>query len=338
MFFTTIIFTCCLAQDSKIYYQTAFKEISNMFENKDSLNFGKAVFLTENAWFEGQLIEDAFITYIKYYSYLSESIIKSGNIIYPEKDIAVASAQCGVFLFMTDTVAIDLGNEIFIHTPFQYNFDDFAGKEDWSNMFVTTLTQTKKGNCHSLPILYKLIMEELGEEAFLALAPNHMYIKVNNKRVGWYNIELTNGDFPTDAWLGASGYVHLDAIKNGIYMKALTDKESVALCLIDLAQGYERKFGIGDGEFIIKCCDTALVHFPKCINAMLLKAETKTALYRQTNDEKLFNEMEELYANIHDLGYRKMPENMYMNWLNSMGTMTTNHRMKSLIYNTDNQN
>ena len=43
-------------------------------------------------------------------------------------------------------------------------------------------------NCHSLPYLYKIIMDELGYEWHLALAPNHMYIKTNNKKVGWYNI------------------------------------------------------------------------------------------------------------------------------------------------------
>ena len=34
----------------------------------------------------------------------------------------------------------------------------------------------------------------------------------------------------------ASGYIHTDAIRNGVYMKALNDKESIALCLVDLAQ------------------------------------------------------------------------------------------------------
>ncbi len=182
-------------------------------------------------------------------------------------------------------------------------------------------------------------MEELGEEAFLAFAPNHMYIKVNNKRVGWYNIELTCGDFPTDAWLMASGYIHTDAIRNGIYMKALSTKETLSTCLIDLAQGYYYKYGYDDCSFILACCELALQHYPDYINALLLQAETYTYLYKSIEiaevKDEIFSKMTDLYSTIHDLGYRKMPENMYTNWLNSMGTMTTNHRMKSLLFNND---
>jgi hypothetical protein len=136
----------------------------------------------------------------------------------------------------------------------------------------------------------------------------------------------------------ASGYIHLDALKNGIYMDTLSLKQSVTLCLVDLAQGYQAKFGIQDGSFILQCCETALKYFPNYINALLLKAETLTALYRQSlalsnENKELFAQMNELYTHIHQLGYRKMPQSMYLNWLNSMGTQTTNHRMKSLLVN-----
>ena len=87
-----------------------------------------------------------------------------------------------------------------------------------------------------MPLLYKLIMDKLGEKCWLSLAPNHMYIKAWNKRAGWYNIELTCADFPTDAWLTASGYIHLDAIRNGIYMDTLSVQQSIALCLTDIVR------------------------------------------------------------------------------------------------------
>lgn len=174
-------------------------------------------------------------------------------------------------------------------------------------------------------------MDELGYKSHLALAPNHIYIKAHNKKVGWYNIELTCGDFPTDAWYAASGYIHTDAIRNGIYMRALTDKETVSMSLIDLAQGYQAKFGIRDGSFIIKCCNTALKHFPKYINAMLLKAEILTELYRESNDKELFSQMTELYTQIHKLGYRKMPQQMYVNWLNSLNIKDRNQGIKAIM-------
>ena len=80
-------------------------------------------------------------------------------------------------------------------------------------MFVSTLMVTCKGNCHSLPLFYKLLTEELGEKSWLALAPNHAYIKLHNQADGWYNVELTSGQFPTDVWIKASGYIHTDVFE-----------------------------------------------------------------------------------------------------------------------------
>jgi len=337
-FLISFAFFCnvCISQNTEQLYQNVFKSINNLLVESSQSYFNKAVFLSENAYFDNQLNEDAFNNAINIFSSICRGIIQSGNIIYPESDSLKAAAQCAVFVFMTDSIPVMTNQGVQIHTPFAYNFDDFSGQKDWSSMFVSTLMQTKKGNCHSMPYLYKMIMDELGQPAYLALAPNHIYIKAQNKRVGWYNIELTCGDFPTDAWLMASGYIHTDALRNGIYMDTLSQKQSVSLCLVDLAQGYQAKFGIQDGSFILKCCETALAHFPNYINALLLKAETLTALYKQVDQKsdkgiRLFNQMNDTYALIHNLGYRKMPQSMYLNWLKSSGTQTTNYRMKSLL-------
>lgn len=313
------------------YYTEALSRIENMLSDKAALNFQEAVFLTENAYFENRLDREKFSKDIAFYTHICKGVMASGSIEYTERDIDVAMAQCGVFIFMTDTVPIKSGNDIIGSIPFSYNYEDFSGQNDWSNMFVSTLISTNRGNCHSLPYLYKIIMDELGYKSHLALAPNHIYIKANNKKVGWYNIELTCGDFPTDAWLMASGYIHIDAIRNGIYMRALSDKEAVAMTLVDLAQGYQAKYGIGDGSFILQCCNTALEHFPKYINAMLLKGEILTELYRQSPDDARMDEMNILYTSIHELGYRKMPNEMYMNWLGSLSKDNTEQRMKSVI-------
>lgn len=312
-------------------YKKAYIEITSMFSEKDFLDLKKAVFLTENAYFDNTLNEETFNYFIKSYASVCKNIVKSGEITYTEKDKEKASTQCAVFTFMTDSLPIIIDGKVTTTIPFTYNHNDFAGLQDWANTFVSISMQTQKGNCHSLPYLYKIIMDELGYESHLALAPNHIYIKANNKKVGWYNIELTCDDFPTDAWYAASGYIHTDAIRNGIYMRALSDKEAVAMTLVDLAQGYQAKFGIEDGSFIIKCCDTALEHFPNYINAMLLKAEIMTELYRESNDKELFSQMTELYTNIHKLGYRKMPQQMYTNWLNSLNAEDRNQGIKAIL-------
>lgn len=319
------------AQTSQSYYTEVYSELSSMLSGNKPLDFKRAVFLTENAYNEDQLNEETFNSIIGIYASLCKSIISSGNITYLKKDKEKADAQCGVFVFMTDSMPIQTTEGISIHPPFAYNYEDFAGQKDWSNTFVSTLMQTQKGNCHSLPYLYKMIMDELGQESFLALAPNHIYIKAQNKKVGWYNIELTCSDFPTDAWLMASGYIHIDAIRNKIYMKALTNKESVAMTLVDLAQGYQAKYGIGDGSFMLQCCDTAIKYFPNYINAMLLKGDILTTLYNQSPDKVQMEEMNSLYVDIHRLGYRKMPTQMYQKWLGSLSTDKTEHQMRSVI-------
>lgn len=318
------------AESDKSPYLNRFMHIRSMLTN-NNIDFRRAVFLTEDAYLNEQLTENTFNSVIDVYSSLCKGIMSSGEIIYTEKDKDIVLAQCATFLFLSDTTDIDIDNEVIPHIPFKYNHSDFAGQKDWSNTFVSTLMQTKEGNCHSMPYLYKMIMDELGYECHLALAPNHMYIKANNKKVGWYNIELTCGDFPTDAWYAASGYIHTDAIRNGIYMRALSDKESVAMTLVDLAQGYQSKFGIEDGSFIIKCCDTALEHFPNYINAMLLKAEILTELYKQNNDDQIFSEMTTLLTNIHQLGYRKMPQQMYLNWMKSLNAADRNQGVKAIL-------
>lgn len=322
------------SQDSismpKSKYVDVYSEIEMMLR-EDSFDFKRAIFLTENIYFEDKLDEHEFYETIRFYASTSRGIMNSGDIDYSEKDKDIAMAQCAVFIFMADTTSILFNNNLIKSIPFSYNHEDFAGQKNWSNMFVSTLMETNKGNCHSLPYLYKIIMDELGYKCHLALAPNHIYIKTNNKKVGWYNIELTCSDFPADAWYAASGYIHTDAIRNGIYMRALSDKEAVTMTLIDLAQGYQAKFGIGDGRFILQCCNAALKHFPNYINAMLLKAEMLTQIYRESSDKELLSQMTELYTTIHKLGYRKMPRQMYTNWINSLISDDCNQGMKAKL-------
>ncbi|MDR1198026.1 MAG: hypothetical protein LBK94_03285, partial [Prevotellaceae bacterium] len=120
----------------------------------------------------------------------------------------------------------------------------------------------------------------------LAFAPNHIYIKIYSQETGWYNTELTSATFPVDAWIMASGYVTLDAIRNGLYMDTLSDMQAVANCLVDLAQGYQRRYGKENPEFVVKCCNTALQYHPANVNAMLTKAEAQKYYIRSLMKSK----------------------------------------------------
>jgi hypothetical protein len=254
---------------------------------------------------------------------------------YSKSDKNYIETAGAVFQVMTDTTTIMLpDSQSACHFPFHYDFEDIFGSKDWTNTFVSKLISTHSGNCRSLPYLYKIICDELKVPCYLALAPNHIYIKHQAEKGGWYNTELTSATFPVDAWLMASGYITLEAIQNGIYMDTLSEKESIALCVVDLAQGYNHKYSNNDGNFVIECCDLALKHFPDYVNAMLLKAETRLrqlqqmqkrygyAYLKEVTDrpegKAKWDEMNALYGQILRLGYRQMPEQMYVDWLVSL--------------------
>jgi len=228
------------SQDRETLYRDAYTKLTEMLDGKREISFKEAVFTVENAYLMGSLDTTFFNNEIKVLTFLAKKLTETRELQYVESDKEKVNKCASIFSVMTDTIPITDGIETFQYIPYKYDFDDFFGHQDWRKMFVSKLLETKQGNCHSLPYLYKIVAEEMGVEAHLALAPNHFYIKHRNKKNGWYNTELTSGIFPIDAWIMASGFVHLDAIVNGVYMKALTDKESIALCLVDLAQGYQK--------------------------------------------------------------------------------------------------
>jgi hypothetical protein len=123
-----------------------------MLSGVSSLNFRKAVLYTEDTYHEDTLDEDIFDYHIKLYTSICKGIMESGSLEYTEKDVDIAFAQCAVFMFMTDTVDMQFGDKVIQCIPFSYNHDDFAGQKDWSNMFVSTLMETNKGNCHSMSL------------------------------------------------------------------------------------------------------------------------------------------------------------------------------------------
>ena len=144
----------------------------------------------------------------------------------------------------------------------------------------------------------------------------------------------------------ASGYISIDAIRNGLYMDTLSTKQAVANCLIDLAHGYQQKFGRENPDFVIKCCNTVLEHHPVNVNAMLTKAEAQKHyidlqmkkqdvkkvedLFANTTIAEMYSDMEQTYVQLHQLGYRRMPERMYMEWISLLKNEPNKYTNKSI--------
>lgn len=299
-------------------YECAYQEYLDMLEGRKPLDFKRAVFIYENTYLKGTLNYDEFS------NHFAELAEKLKNFINKKGISAYKTAgQYAIFSYMYESSYLN-NNQIF-----KYDFNDFMGDKDWTNMFVTKVMRTKTGNCHGLPYYYKILSNELGAESYLAIAPNHMYIKHIDEKGKWVNIELTNGHVSSDAWVISSMGISAEAIKKGIYMDALTEKQSIALCLWDLAMGYERDNGYD--EFVLKCCNTVIKHYPKSITALMTKQNCLQTIGKRQQEEakkkgiettpemeKIHKEYLALNKQIEELGYREMPQELYEQWIKSV--------------------
>ncbi len=300
------------------YFNSAYNEVWRMLKGEQPLDFKRAVFLTEWAYKEGK------INYSDFSREISEITQKLGQFI-QQKGVGQYKTA-GNFALYEFFTRPNWMNE---NKPFVYDFEDFTGKQDWEQTFVTKLINTHEGQCRSLPYLYKILAEELKTEAYLAVAPNHFYIKHLDEKGKWVNIELTNGNFSSDAWMISSTGMSAEAIQNGIYMEALDLKQSVAYCLTELSQGYEKKYGYDD--FVVLCCNTTLEFFPKSIHTMMFKHNALMTIgkkeLRALNGRKPTPKMEQRFAEfkqnetlIESLGYREMSAEKYEQWLKTIET------------------
>lgn len=310
------------------YYCQAFDKLilsDSLYPLKEN------TFLIENTYYNNKLDKQVFDQTINNYRTFLISIMKERGY-----DTNSNTAKNFIlFQFFSETLQLKKSKEK--HIPFQYDFDDYSGLKDHSKMFITKLLKTGTGQCHSMPLLYLILADEIGAEAYLSLSPNHSYIRFPDDNGKWYNIELTNGRFSTTSYILQSGYIKSEALQNKIYMQNLSRKELMAQQLADLAQGYIHKFGYD--EFITKVIDKALQLHPNSINANMIKANLDTARFeyvmKQLNINprdhqqlqqigyfpkavELLNMVNEQYNAVDNLGYEPMPAEAYQKWLQAM--------------------
>jgi hypothetical protein len=258
------ILSCPLALNAqKEGYEKAYTVLADMLTGKQPLDFIKAVYTLENAYLEDTLSYVAYTKKIKDIANVCKGMIaKKGLQKYK------TAGNWAIFMWMTQKIPENDS------LPCNYDFEDFLGLKKYSNTFVWRLLTEKKGNCLSLPLLYKMVSSELKVEARLTIGPNHAWIRHVDEKGKWINVELTSGQFPSDGFLMTSLGITTTAIKSGAYSTPLTEKEAVAYLLTQLAQGYEAKFNRLDA-FTEKCCDLSIRYFPSNATAYMLKANEK---------------------------------------------------------------
>ncbi len=325
LFFQKNICYSSLNEDSLLIakYNRAFAKLDSLIKSNAENSFKEAVLIPEVAFNRNPALNDTIILN----QYLQMLRFVKGDSTMPTytfSDSLNFYLNSKIFNFITRKNFFktkELGT--FYTSSFTYNFTDPQGSQDWTNTFVTKLLITHTGNCRSLTYLYKIFADDLGAKCWLALAPNHIYIRNFSKQIGWYNTELTSGTFPSDAWIAATGYVNTDAIRSGVYMDTLSNQQAIGLCVMDLAQGYIEQTHNYTDSFVLKCCNLVLQYHSVNPEALLTKAEALKRMYLKQKEENSANaqivyyEMEQIYLRLVKLGYREMPFKAYQKWLKS---------------------
>ena len=147
---------------SENIFEQSYGYINGMLKDEIPLNFKDAVLQTEIA-FNNELFDIEKVNQkYRLLVHLAKEFAKSELITYSGKDKDIIVKHAAIFKAMSDTTLIPVdSSHFYVHTPYMYDFDDPLGQRDWSQMFVCKLLETGKGNCHSLPYLYKILAEEL---------------------------------------------------------------------------------------------------------------------------------------------------------------------------------
>ncbi len=342
---------------AKDQYEQAFTELKHMLEEKVTPDFERAVFISENPYHQGKFAYADFqYNIIQYTNFIKRIIKANDNSDTMNFDVGVnefgrfslrdlrylpeqkkelyrkALSNWAVFKFITDTVIInyvsDSAISVAYHVPYAYAATDPFGMKDWTNSQVLGLITSKqqKGNCFALTALYKILSDRLQADAKICTAPQHIYIQHQNPQGQYYNVELATAGHPADGIIQTLTHTPSDAIRSGIALRDYTTKQSIGLCLVNLAKSYEHQFNTKGDEFMLRCAALALRYDSLNLNALLLKAQILDArvthyanthhinsMHQLSRDSAIAPEvvaLEKHLARLAALGYRQMPVDM----------------------------
>ncbi len=314
-------------QGASAFYK-AYKTVDSMLTGLKPMNLKKAVFTVEHAY-DNTLVYEKFNKQIKYIADVCRQKMLKDGIAADNRE----GVNMIIYQVLCDTIDVQNPKTKIAYKsyPYLYDFTDFRGEADIKQMFVSKLLRTHKGNCHSMPLLYLIIAEELKTDAYLTFAPEHSFIRFQDNKGSWINVELTNGRLTSDAWVTGSGYIKSEALTNKIYLDTIDKKQTIAINLFDLGKEYLAKIGMD--EFILKCSERSLAICPNYIFSILQKADYWTALSMYIANQKgkpskeqiqqdskawfCFQQMYKMYDIIDNSGYVDMPKDEYEQWRKS---------------------
>lgn len=150
-------------------YERAYGEIAAMLNGSDSICLKRAVFLPEWAYVGDDLSYTSYCVCLDTMARMLRNFITANRL----NNIPIG-AHIALFEFFVRPYAMNG------YKPFDYEFEDCNGDVDFTNTFVTKLMRTHRGQCRSLPLLYKLLANEIEAEAYIAYAPRHTFVRHRN--------------------------------------------------------------------------------------------------------------------------------------------------------------
>lgn len=344
--------------DVKGHFEDAFDKLAAMLRGDISPDFERAVFISENPYNGNRFAYADFQRDIDLGLYLIRRLMAAndrGDSINFNVRVGTngrfrmadmrhlpaerrelygkALANWAIFKYLTDTIYAALPNDsdslgIYYHAPFSYAAHDPFGIKDWTNAQMIHLLRSegRQGNCYTLTALYKILADRLGADARLCTAPQHIYIQHRDPKGDYYNVELATAGHPGDGTIQTLTHTTTEAIRSGIALRPYDARQSIGLCMVNLAKSYEHRFGTRDDGFMLRCAETVLRHDSLNLNALLLKQqvlETRVMAYakeRRVLDtdslkaereiSRTVRELERHLALLYRLGYRQMPYDM----------------------------
>ena len=155
--------------------------------------------------------------------------------------------------------------------PFAYDHTDPLGTKV-ENKLLATYLRTRRGNCVSMPILYAILLEELGVPVTLGQAPLHFFVvwERSDAEGGPVFLEATSGGDPArPVWYEQNSIIADQALANGLYLRPLTKPERDAAMRETLVQHLMAE---GRYEEAIEEIDAVLEAHPAFAGMLLEKA------------------------------------------------------------------
>ena len=163
------------------------------------------------------------------------------------------------------------------HRPFHYSKTDPQGLR-FESRLLSTYLETREGNCITMPTLMAILGKSIGLDMKLALAPRHMVIRYTDDAGETITLEATDKGLPSSLENYRKYLPITDtALENGLYLRALTPRETAAVMATVVSDRLSNSIRAGDNTAVlseqIAVLDYLLQQYPTFAAALVQKAD-----------------------------------------------------------------